>query len=118
MLLAVSVVLRLAGPVGGLPSRDGFVAICTGGEIVYIPVAQTGIDSQPEDDSAPTSERCPWYYQFHAVLGGPELGDFLSVPLSSVPAPVRRSAVSSQQKPLSFQARAPPRSQARDISQT
>lgn len=108
LLLTVSLALNLLGPVNGLPQKDGFIPICTGSEIIYIPLGDADFSRQTEDLPEPTSERCPWFAQFHAV--------------EAATAPVGHSAVvykitgflpadttaEGQQTPASFQARAPP----------
>ncbi len=108
-LLGLSLVLRLVGPMAGLPAKDGYVAICAGTQIVYISLAEAGLDG-PLDEKAPAppSDPCPWFAQFHAidVAAAPVLAraetyaSLVRLPPDGAPA--------AGLLPASFRARAPP----------
>lgn len=71
-LLAIfSLFLHVLGPIEGLPRKDGYAAICTGTEIVYVSLSSLGIeegqDQGQDQGPAPKSEQCPWFAQFHAL---------------------------------------------------
>jgi len=109
LLLSLALALNLLGPAtGGLPEKEGFVPICTGSEIIYIPLAAIGLDQPKEDVPAPVSERCPWFAQFHAVVAAPVAAGHSAVVYTAVRYRSADRVPSGQQTARSFQARAPP----------
>lgn len=108
LLLVLALLLNLLGPVSGLPQKEGFVPVCTGHEIVYIPLVDLGFDQPAEDRPAPISESCPWFAHFHAVEVVPVTIVYSVTVYKTVQfRPDDRSA-SGLQIPNTFQARAPP----------
>ncbi|WP_420403980.1 hypothetical protein [Nisaea sp.] len=71
LLLVVSLLSHAFGPLDGLPRKDGFAAICTGDEIVYIPLSSLGLEPPRDEEPAPKSDQCPWFAQFHAMAADP-----------------------------------------------
>lgn len=59
--------LRVIGPLGAVSAKDGYVAICAGGTMVYIPVDEIGLALSAEEDSETIEDRCPWF-GFGSVL--------------------------------------------------
>lgn len=79
LALALSLFVRIAAPAAGAADRDGYVAICTGGEIVYLPVDRDGVplrDSVPLTDADGTDTQklsplhlpCSWLGHYVALL--------------------------------------------------
>lgn len=71
--LTLSLFVRLAAPYAGAADRDGYVAICTGSELVYLPVDQDGVplpDGKAPDqpDLSPLHLPCNWLGQYVVVL--------------------------------------------------
>lgn len=74
LLLSLSLVLRLLGPWVTVPVKEGYALICTGGEIVQIPLSELGLapldlgdrgDPEPERHAEP----CIWFGQSVALPG-------------------------------------------------
>jgi hypothetical protein len=110
VLLILALALRLVGPLPGAPARDGYVGICVGSEILYLPLADLdrGDTEGATEKSSTDSVPCPWFAQFHVLP---------AVALSLVVLWIARStafpmawggAVLARPAPHSFQARAPP----------
>lgn len=78
LALTLSLFLRLAAPAAGAADRDGYVAICTGSELVYLPADRDGLplaDGRlPADQDtdkqqlAPLHLPCNWLGQYIALL--------------------------------------------------
>lgn len=71
--LTLSLFVRLAAPYVGAADRDGYVAICTGSELVYLPVDQNGVplpDGEAPDkpDLSPLHLPCNWLGHYIALL--------------------------------------------------
>tara|TARA_R110002167_G_scaffold98154_2_gene258620 strand:- start:299 stop:628 length:330 start_codon:yes stop_codon:yes gene_type:complete len=108
----LSLLAQLLGPASGLPAKEGFVAICTGSEIIYIPISDLGRAAPADDRSTSISEACPWFAQFHAVEIEPVTTAYEVVAYEAgQPCPVVIEA-SAQHTHGTFQARAPPQSVA------
>lgn len=78
VLMAIGLSAGVIGPAISLPKKDGYIAICTGAEIVYIPAAELGFDFPGEsvdetsgDTDSAQSERCPWFGQAEAIETAP-----------------------------------------------
>lgn len=113
LLLSLALALNLLGPAfGGLPQKDGYIPVCTGSEIVYIPFGATDPDLPSQETPEPVSERCPWFAQFHAVEISAIAADYDAVIYRLAPRLPADSATAAQQTPASFQARAPPAQRA------
>ncbi len=111
VILSVSLALRMLGPVGALPAEDGYVAICTGSEIVYIPVAELDFDNGAPAKKTPAStksELCPWFFQFHALETPLADTGFVAAPMPIDRQPPTIAGPACQPIPKSFHARAPP----------
>ena len=108
LLMTLALALNLLGPVNGLPAKDGYVPICTGSEIVYIPLSALGLAPPSDDTPAPTSDPCPWFAQFHALAVAPLTDGYGAVVYRLAPFAPADIAAAGQQIPGSFQARAPP----------
>jgi len=108
LLLALSLVLGLLGPVSGLPRKDGFIPICTGSEVIYIPLSEIGLDQPANDRPDPVSEHCPWAAQFLALEVVPVAADASAVVYRTVRFRFADSVPDTQPRLPSFQARAPP----------
>lgn len=108
LLLSLSLALSLVGPLSGLPEKEGYIPICTGGEIIYIPFGATGLDQPAEDVPAPISETCPWFAQLHAVEVAPVVAGHSAVVYRLDRGLPAHTVAAGQQTPKSFQARAPP----------
>jgi len=112
LILTFALALNILGPLTALPEKDGFVAICTGSEIVYIPIAELGVDLPNDEKPQPKSESCPWFSNFHAVESIPTATISVAVVHETVTFRPADQAIHEQQTPNLFQARAPPRSGA------
>jgi len=109
LLLTLSLALNLLGPATvGLPQKEGFIPICTGSEVIYIPLSAIGLGQADEDTPDPVSEACPWFAQFHAVEVAPVTTTHVAVVYATVALRVADTALPGQHTPRSFQARAPP----------
>ncbi|WP_372398654.1 hypothetical protein ABMY26_18550 [Azospirillum sp. HJ39] len=117
LALTLSLLLRLAAPAAGAADRDGYVAICTGSELVYLPADPDGLPladgrlpadrDTDKQQFAPLHLPCNWLGQYVALL--PAL-QALVLPMgptqpgqSPKPADIHRPA---DLKP--FQSQAPP----------
>jgi hypothetical protein len=72
LLLIAAVFLRVLGPTIALPERDGFAALCTGTDIVYLPSDPDGA-SHPGDgggsgDDGPEHVPCIWLGHHLAIV--------------------------------------------------
>lgn len=107
LLLAAALSLRVLGP-GLLPApKDGYVALCAGGEIVYLPASELGLDFGGEGDDAPAPQPCPWFGLAHAAtVEPPDVSVAPSVAIEALPLPVW--AVPAGRAPASVRARGPP----------
>ncbi|MFD1623878.1 hypothetical protein [Azospirillum griseum] len=94
LVLALALFVRLAAPVFGAADRAGYVAICSGSEIVYVPVTATGEPIADPDTAKPGKgdpqatpplhSPCSWLGQYAALL--PDvLG--LALPLDRIRTP-------------------------------
>lgn len=61
LLLGLVISLRAIGPLGTAPTQDGYVAICAGGTIVYVPAAEIGLVLPAEEAPETIEDRCPWF---------------------------------------------------------
>ncbi|UYV37002.1 DUF2946 family protein [Rhodobacteraceae bacterium D3-12] len=114
-VFSLALILRLLGPMGALPEKDGYVAICTGSEIVYIPLSELdgdldgNLDGDSSDEREAHSETCDWFFQFHALATVPASKP---EPQALRPVVVLRPAVEhavhAAALPRGFHARAPP----------
>lgn len=109
-LVSLALLARLFGPAGSLPVREGYAAICTGSEIVYVPLKDLGLGGPPPDKSpaGPGSDPCPWFASFHAL---DPVGAFVPAPpfrlvTTAARGPDRLAAPPAF--PAPFHARAPP----------
>ncbi|MBK1841468.1 hypothetical protein JHL17_29120 [Azospirillum sp. YIM B02556] len=71
--LSLSLFVRLAAPYAGVADRDGYVAICTGSELVYLPADKDGLplpDGKGTDEPQlqPLHLPCSWLGQYVALL--------------------------------------------------
>lgn len=112
LLVALSIILRLFGPAGTLPQKDGYVAICLGAEVVYLKSSDLGVpadDGQdgPDDDSH-KAEPCIWFSSFHAVALVFSAPDIVQSSDSAVRFPSPQNQRVDQPTTLSFHARGPP----------
>ncbi len=108
VLLSLALAVNLLGPVTGLPEKDGFIPICTGSEIIYIPLAAIGLDQPAQDAPEPVSESCPWFAQFHAIEAAPAAAGHSAVVYRAFRLRPADIAAEAQQTGRAFQARAPP----------
>lgn len=92
LLLTVSLLLHAFGPLEGLPRKEGVAAICTGSEIVYVPLSSLGLVPPQDQDQAPKSDPCPWFAQFHALAVEPVAG----IGDAAFPSRVHFGAVAAQ----------------------
>ncbi|WP_042442618.1 hypothetical protein [Azospirillum sp. B510] len=112
LALGLSLFVRLAAPYAGAADRDGYVAICTGGEIVYLPVGQDGMPlpdgKAPEkSDIAPLQLPCTWLGQYVALL--PALAMLVLPAGRPLPPEQARPDEPHHPKPRKpFQSQAPP----------
>lgn len=81
LLFGLLLSLRVVGPIGAAPTKDGYVAICAGGAIVYVPAAEIGLALSAEDEPESIEERCPWF-GFGSALAGVAPPDNPSVPVA------------------------------------
>lgn len=106
LLLGSALSFRAAGPVAGLPHAEGFVPICTGTEIIYVPVSELA-GEEPGSTEAPPSDPCPWF-----GLGAffePAAFEIVGEPApGAIAAPLRDNARPGGHVPKGFSARAPP----------
>ena len=113
LLLSFALAVNLIGPsLAGLPQKDGYVPICTGGEIIYIPLGSVGPPEPSDDAPEPVSERCPWFAQFHATEVEPFAAGHGAVVYATLRFRPADRTVAGQPSSRSFQARAPPYSGA------
>ncbi|GAB4373295.1 MAG: hypothetical protein Kow00114_35190 [Kiloniellaceae bacterium] len=110
LLLSLALALNLLGPVTGLPEKDGFVPICTGSKIIYIPLAAIGLEQPAPDTPDPVYESCPWFAQFHALEVAPVSAGHSPVVYKAVHRRPADVAAEGQHSAQAFQARAPPSS--------
>lgn len=112
LALALSLFLRVAAPSAGAADRDGYVAICTGSEIVYLPVDQDGVPLPPGGETdkqqlSPLHLPCSWLGQYIALLPALQMpvipAGILLASESAKPDDVHRP---KERKP--FQSQAPP----------
>ncbi|NMM46098.1 hypothetical protein HH303_16515 [Rhodospirillaceae bacterium KN72] len=109
VLLALLLVYSFSSPASALPQKEGYIAICSGSEILYIPLADAGLEDPSQEAQAPTSSPCPWFTQLHAL----DAADIAVVGHSTViydalPIPADDTRPVAQQIPRAFQARGPP----------
>lgn len=112
LALTLALFARLLGPSIGAADRVGYVAICSGSEIVYVPVTQNG-DLAPNDEKsdkpAPSSLHtpCNWLGQYAALL--PDLQTLvLPVERPRAPGPQRQAAFHPLKDRKPFHSQAPP----------
>lgn len=90
LLLVLSLAPRLVGPAGGVPPRDGYVAICAGAQVIYIRAEALGLDGEDGNDPASIGDSCPWFFYSHAVdptviaFAVPAIGAWRVAPLPAV----------------------------------
>jgi len=109
LLLSQALTLHLLSPaVAGLPEKDGYVPICTGSEVVYLPLAALGLPAPADDVPEPLSELCPWCAPFHAIAFLPVTAMQTAVVYRVVHVRPADTTAEGQQTLPSFQARAPP----------
>ncbi|PWC85788.1 hypothetical protein TSH100_14515 [Azospirillum sp. TSH100] len=112
LALSLSLFVRLAAPYAGAADRDGYVAICTGGEIVYLPADHDGLplpDGGQTDkpDLPPLHLPCSWLGQFLVLL--PALQMLVLPTAQGLPAALLEPEQPHHPKPLKpFQSQAPP----------
>ncbi len=112
LALALAVFARLAGPSLGAADRTGYVAICSGGEIVYLPVTPNG-DPAPADPPSDTHGSvalhtpCVWLGQYAALLPVLQTAP-LPADLAIAPEPPRRAAPHHPKDTKPFHSQAPP----------
>ncbi|WP_042688590.1 hypothetical protein [Azospirillum sp. B506] len=118
LALALSLFVRIAAPAAGAADRDGYVAICTGGEIVYLPVDRDGVplqDSVPLTDTdgidkqqlSPLHLPCSWLGQYVALLPALQMPALpVAILLSAESPKPDRLNRSKERKP--FQSQGPP----------
>jgi len=108
VLLALVLALRVAGlplvMAGGAPG-PGMMAICTGAEIIYVPIG--GGPAEPAPDAA--HDPCP-AFGITAALGLPETGVALPAgrPGALAPLPGQAARIAARPAPA-HRPRAPPR---------
>lgn len=110
--LTLSLFVRLAAPYVGAANVDGYVAICTGSELVYLPVDQDGVplpDGHAPDkpDLSPLHLPCNWLGQYVVLL---PILQALVLPAGRPPPPEQpKSDESYRPKGLKpFHSQAPP----------
>ncbi|MDB6181460.1 hypothetical protein [Paracoccus fistulariae] len=112
LLIAFALLLRLFGPAGALPARDGYLAICTGTEIIYVEAASLGFPTEKSPDSPDRdhqAEACLWFSGLYAVelaaTTTPDAGQRLYVRQA---ARIRADQRGDQRPAPAFHARGPP----------
>lgn len=61
LLFGLMLSLRVVGPLGAMPAKDGYVAICAGGTMVFVPVDEIGPAPSVEEEPETIEDRCPWF---------------------------------------------------------
>lgn len=117
LALALTLFARLVAPVLGAADRAGYVAICSGNEIVYVPVAPNGEvlpdrgapDSGKSDPqaTAPLHSPCAWLGQYAALL--PDLHGFvLPADRTRPPKPQGHATAAPLRSAKPFHSQGPP----------
>jgi len=112
LALVLTTFLRISGPAVTAPSRDGFIAICSGSEIVYLPVS--GVDGAVLPDpagggSGHTEHSIPCISLGHYVAVLPELPNLVArVEPRGLPAPIRRIEAHDPGDCKPFESQGPP----------
>lgn len=107
VLMAMAIGLRGFAPLAVAEHREGLVAICTGSEIVYVPLADLGLGEGDNEDPETVSDPCSWYGFGAAVFHDPGTAVLRPVSRPLTPsAPVWCEP--GLPAPAAFQSRAPP----------
>lgn len=112
LALSLSLFVRLAAPYAGAADRDGYVAICTGSELVYLPADHDGLplpDGGQTDkpDLPPLHLPCNWLGQFLVLLPALQMLVLPTMPVLPAESPAPEQP--HRPKPLKpFQSQAPP----------
>lgn len=107
LLLCVSLPAQNVGPSVGLSAKEGYVAICAGTEIIYLPIGEHGIELPADEEPDQPSEPCPWFGQIHAVEAAPPATE-IAPPLRAPALPAAAVASIGKAPGMAFRARAPP----------
>ena len=107
LALALVLLLRLLGPGLLAQAQPGYVLICTGTEMVAVPLGPDGATPAQDDTSRPTPMPCLWHAGFLAVL--PVLLMLLALLPRRAPArPAAWARPPAQGARVPFLARGPP----------
>lgn len=109
-LIAVAVALLFSMRVIGAgvlaPHVDGFVPICSGGEIIYVAI-DSGNPAPAPDAPDHKSAPCSWVGLGMAALSG-GFDAVIAPELLDDPAPITKTDLHGRPVPAMFQPRAPP----------
>ncbi|MCB1353117.1 MAG: hypothetical protein KDK03_10310 [Rhodobacteraceae bacterium] len=108
LAIVVALALRLFGPGGALPVREGYVTLCTGSEILYIPLSELGLAPPDDTPTAPVSDHCPWFFQFHPLPVTPFVFELLAGIFTVQPRPPLPPVAAAGRVAAAFHARGPP----------
>ena len=109
VLLALLLVYSFSSPASALPQKEGYIAICSGSEVLYIPLADVGLEEPSQDAQTPTTSPCPWFTQLHALdADAVVIVGHSVVVYDTLPLPADDAQPVAQQVPRAFQARGPP----------
>lgn len=108
LAIVVALALRLFGPGGQLPVREGYVTICTGSEMLYIPLSELGLAPPDDTPAAPVSDHCPWFFQFHPLPVTPFVPGLRAGIFTVQPRPPLPPVAAAGRVAAAFQARGPP----------
>lgn len=108
-LVALGLCARAVGPTAWLETRAGYAAICTGEEIVWIPLSALGYDAPPAETEEGRLDKghCPVGGQIAAILPAPA-GPFPWAAPPTPPAPSPAALAPAAAAPRAFHARGPP----------
>lgn len=109
VFLALLLSFRVVAPGVIAAPAEGYVPICTGGEIVY--VALSGLTGSTEDapapQTAPPDAPCPWFGLNHVALAAPA-GALPPIPPQALSAPTRATPALLRAATTAFRPRGPP----------
>lgn len=108
LLLILTLALRLVGPLPGPPAREGYVGLCVGTEILYVPLASLDEPGREGRKASPESVPCPWFGQFHVLLVAALPVAFSLIALTAAFPIAWGGTTVLRPAPHPFQARAPP----------
>ncbi|QIE56893.1 hypothetical protein G5B40_16485 [Pikeienuella piscinae] len=109
VILALLLSFRAFAPAAIAAPAEGYVPICTGGEIVYVAVNELAgsAENAPTTKTAPADAPCPWFGLNHATLealaGAPP-----PIALPAPPAPPHVAPTPLHVATTAFRPRAPP----------